>query len=125
MKKDEKQLILSAAKRQVNKAIREFLNDYPEFIRVTKVTNEDYERMVQLYYPYLDRYLDRIMDRVVDYSIEKGDDIKDDLFEVMLKEVFHVLVDIIPIETYLSFFKEGTITFEGDRVVIKMETTAQ
>lgn len=125
MKKDEKQLILSAVKRQVKKATREFFNDYPEMIHVTSVTQETYEKVAQLYYPYLDRYLDRTMERAVDYSFEK-DDIRDEVQEIMLKEIFHVIVDIIPIETYLSFFREGTVTFEGDRVVIKKkETTAE
>lgn len=121
MKKDEKQLILSAAKRQVKRVVREFLNDYPELIRVTKITQEDYEKLTQQFYPYLDRYLGRVVDRVVDYEVENGDDLKNEVFEVMLKELLHVIVDMVPAETYLSLIKGTTVAFEGDRVMVTIE----
>ena len=121
MKKNEKQLILSAAKRQVKRVVREFLNDYPEIIQITSITQGDYEKIVQLIYPYLDRYLGRVVERVVNYSLENGDDLKNEVFEVMLKELLHVIVDMVPAETYLSLIKGTTVAFEGDRVMISIE----
>lgn len=125
MKKDEKQLILSAAKRQIRIAIREFFKDHPEIVQASSITGEDYEKIVQQFYPYLDRYLGRTVDRVLNYSSEKGDDLSDEVFEVIVKEVLHSIVDLVPMGTYMSLIKRATVTFEGDRMVIDTRTTVE